>query len=424
MNVQHFFDPRTSSLTYVVFDAETRDAVVIDPVLDYDPKSGRTSTASVERVAAFLDEHGLVLRFALDTHPHADHLTALPWLRERYGARTVVGAGITGVQETWRDVFHLGERLPVDGSQFDILLEDGETLEAGALAIEGLLTEGHTPASMTYRIGDALFVGDLLFMPDAGTARCDFPGGSAAVMYDAVKRLYRFPDSTGLHAPRLPAGGPRARVREHHRRAEALQRAPARRHDQGGVRRAPRRARGRQGDADAALPRRAGQRERRAPARAGGERRLVPEDPARPLLVDAMRDRARLAAVIPALSWARGYRRDDLPSDLLAGTIVAIMLVPQAMAYAMLAGLAAPGRPVRVSITAPLALYAPVRQRAGRSRSHRWRWTLSSSRPAAWVPLAGGRHPASTWGPSGLLLALMVGVLQVVMGSRCAWGSS
>ncbi len=196
MRVQSFFDPRTHSLTYLVYDEVTRDAVVIDPVLDFDPKSGTTFTESVEAVAAFVDQHELELRFALDTHPHADHLSALPWFRERYGARTVIGAGIRAVQETWRGHFNLGGDFPVDGSQFDVLLEDGETLEAGSLSIEALLTEGHTPASLTYRIGDALFVGDLLFMPDAGTARCDFPGGSAAVMYDAVQRLYAFPDET------------------------------------------------------------------------------------------------------------------------------------------------------------------------------------------------------------------------------------
>jgi glyoxylase-like metal-dependent hydrolase (beta-lactamase superfamily II) len=194
MQIQHFYDPRTSTLTYVVFDEASRAAVVIDPVLDFDAKSGRVFHDSVERVAAFVDEQGLELVYALDTHPHADHMTALPWFRQRHGAKTGVSAEIRVVQETWRERFNLGADFPVDGSQFDVLLEDGETLSAGPLKIEALLTEGHTPASMTFKIGDALFVGDLLFMPDAGTARCDFPGGSAAVMYDAVMRLYALPD--------------------------------------------------------------------------------------------------------------------------------------------------------------------------------------------------------------------------------------
>lgn len=196
MQVQHFYDPQTSTLSYVVFDERSKDAVVIDPVLDYDPKSGTTSHESADAVAAFLDKHELNLHYTLDTHPHADHLTALPYFKQRFGAATVIGAGIRAVQETWRSQFNLGSDFAVDGSQFDVLLEDGESLEAGTLSIEGLLTEGHTPASLTYKIGDALFVGDLLFMPDAGTARCDFPGGSAAVMYEAVQKLYAFPDET------------------------------------------------------------------------------------------------------------------------------------------------------------------------------------------------------------------------------------
>lgn len=196
MQIQHFFDPRTSTISYVVSDPGTKDTVVIDPVHDFDPKSGRTFTESAEAVAAYVTENDLTLRLALDTHPHADHLSATPFFRERFGAKTVIGAGICRVQETWRDTFNLGPDFPVDGSQFDVLVEDGQVLEAGSLQIEAILTEGHTPASMTYAIGDALFVGDLLFMPDAGTARCDFPGGSAAVMFDAVQRLYERPDDT------------------------------------------------------------------------------------------------------------------------------------------------------------------------------------------------------------------------------------
>lgn len=194
MHVKHFFDPRTWNLTYVVHQG--RDAVVIDSVLDYDPKSARTFTESCDQVEAYLDEHGLTLHWALDTHPHADHVTGLAELKRRRGCRTAIGAGIERVQQTWKGIFDLGDWFRTDGSQFDRLLADGEVLEAGELSIEVLLTEGHTPASLTYKIQDALFVGDLVFMPDQGTARCDFPGGSAAQMYQSVQRIYALPDAT------------------------------------------------------------------------------------------------------------------------------------------------------------------------------------------------------------------------------------
>lgn len=195
MQIQHFFDSRTSSITYVVHAGG--DAVVIDPVLDYDPKSGRVFTESADRIEDYLDREGLRLRYALDTHPHADHLSALAHLRSKRGCLTGIGAGIRAVQETWKGIFNLPD-LACDGSQFDLLLEDGQVLKAGALAIEVLLTEGHTPASLTYKIGDALFVGDLIFMPDSGTARCDFPGGAPEVMFAAIQRLYGFPDATRI----------------------------------------------------------------------------------------------------------------------------------------------------------------------------------------------------------------------------------
>lgn len=193
MEIQHFYDERTGSLTYVVHDGEV--AVVIDPVLDYDPKSGRVFTESADKLEAYLDEQKLELRYVLDTHPHADHLTAAAHLKQKRGCQTVIGAGITTVQQTWKGIFNL-PWLKTDGSQFDVLIEDGGKLEAGSLVIEAILTEGHTPASFTYKIGDALFVGDLIFVPDSGTARCDFPGGSAAVMYQAIQKLYQLPDET------------------------------------------------------------------------------------------------------------------------------------------------------------------------------------------------------------------------------------
>lgn len=194
MKIQHFFDPRTSSITYVVSDGGV--AVLIDPVLDYDPKDGRTFLESAQSVAAYLEAEGLDLAYALDTHLHADHLSALAFFKDRFGAKTGIGDGIVRLQEAGRKLFNLGPEFPTDGRQFDVLLGDGDVLEAGPMRIRSVLTEGHTPASLTYGIGDALFVGDLLFMPDSGTARCDFPGGSAALMFDAVQKLYQLPGET------------------------------------------------------------------------------------------------------------------------------------------------------------------------------------------------------------------------------------
>jgi glyoxylase-like metal-dependent hydrolase (beta-lactamase superfamily II) len=196
VEIQHFFDPRTSTLSYVVHDG--RAAVVIDPVRDYDPKSGRTAWTSAAQIAAFLDRARLDVRYVIDTHVHADHLTGLPYFKERYGAPTVTGALVGEVQRHFRDVFHLGEDFPVDGSQFDVLLDEGQRLGFGALEVEALHTPGHTPAHMSWKIRDAVFLGDTLFMPDYGTARCDFPGGSAATLHDSIQRLYALPDETRL----------------------------------------------------------------------------------------------------------------------------------------------------------------------------------------------------------------------------------
>lgn len=196
MQIQHFFDPRTSSLTYLVYDLDARRAILIDPVLDYEPKGARVFSESAEAVATFLDGHRLELTHVLDTHAHADHLTALDWFKARYGAVTGIGAGITRIQRTFAELYGLGPDFPTDGSQFDLLIEDGARLDLGPFTLEAIPTGGHTPASLSYRIGDAVFVGDSLFQPDAGTARCDFPGGSAAELYDSVHRLYALPDET------------------------------------------------------------------------------------------------------------------------------------------------------------------------------------------------------------------------------------
>lgn len=194
IHIEPFYDPRTSTLTYVVFDAATRDAVVIDPVLDYDPATGTTWTESYDRVAAYLGREGLRLHLVLETHAHADHLSGSQLFRRDRGAKVAIGERIREVQAAFRPIFDLPPSFPVDGSQFDRLLRDGEIVRAGALAIDVIATPGHTPACVTYRIEDALFTGDALFIEDYGTGRCDFPRGSAAALYDSIQRLYALPD--------------------------------------------------------------------------------------------------------------------------------------------------------------------------------------------------------------------------------------
>lgn len=190
MKIEPFFDPRTWTLTYVAFDEVERIGVVIDSVLDFDPASGQTSTESADAVAVFLERERIDVAFVLDTHAHADHLSAMPYFKERFGARSVIGADIIQVQRAFRDLFNLGNELPCDGSQFDVLLRDGEKLDVGPFELEAIHVPGHTPACMSYRIDDALFVGDTLFQPDYGTARCDFPGGSAEELYASIQQLY------------------------------------------------------------------------------------------------------------------------------------------------------------------------------------------------------------------------------------------
>lgn len=199
MQVQHFFEPETSSLSYVVFDETSHDAVVIDSVLDYDPVAVRTATRSVEKIAAFLREKNLRLRYVLETHAHADHLSAAQYLKRHFGAPIAIGEKITGVQKAFGTIFGLGAGFATDGSQFDRLLKDGETLEAGTLRVRAIATPGHTPACMSYAIEDALFVGDTLFIEDYGTGRCDFPGGDAERLYQSVHdELYKLPPETRI----------------------------------------------------------------------------------------------------------------------------------------------------------------------------------------------------------------------------------
>ncbi len=195
--IQAFFDEATFTVTYVAADPGSGKAAIIDPVLDFDPASGRTATASAERVLRYVKEQQLQVEWILETHVHADHLTAAPLLKERLAATTAIGQHVTAVQNTFKGVFNI-KGLATDGSQFDRLFSDDDTFELGALPARVMHTPGHTPGCITYVIGDAAFVGDTLFMPDFGTARTDFPGGSAAKLYDSIQKIFSLPDDTRL----------------------------------------------------------------------------------------------------------------------------------------------------------------------------------------------------------------------------------
>lgn len=198
MNIEPFFDERTFTITYVVFDEASRDAVIIDPVLDYEPSGGKLWTESLERLAAFVDEKRLTVHHVLETHAHADHLSGSQWLKKRYGAKVGISERIVEVQGVFKDVFALDE-LPTDGRQFDVLLKDRQVLKAGTLELTAIATPGHTPACMSFQVGDAVFTGDALFLDDVGVGRCDFPKGDAAALYDSVvSRLFSLPDATRL----------------------------------------------------------------------------------------------------------------------------------------------------------------------------------------------------------------------------------
>ena len=196
-SVTAFFDEATFTVTYVVADPDSAHAAIIDPVLDYDPASGRTSTASANKVAGFVGDNGLHVDWILETHVHADHLTAAPYLKEKLGGRIAIGSNVAAVQEVFKGVFNI-EDLATDGSQFDHLFEDGDEFEVGSISGSVLGTPGHTPACITYVVGDAAFVGDTLFMPDFGTARTDFPGGDAGILYDSIQRILSLPAATRL----------------------------------------------------------------------------------------------------------------------------------------------------------------------------------------------------------------------------------
>jgi len=195
--VTAFFDEATFTVTYVVTDPGSAHAAIIDPVLDFDPASGRTSTASADAVAGFVRDNGLTVDWILETHVHADHLTAAPYLKAKLGGRIAIGRNVTAVQEAFKGVFNIAD-LATDGSQFDHLFDDGDEFRVGSIAGSIIGSPGHTPACITYVVGDAAFVGDTLFMPDFGTARTDFPGGDAGMLYDSIEKILSLPDNTRL----------------------------------------------------------------------------------------------------------------------------------------------------------------------------------------------------------------------------------
>ncbi len=196
-DIKAFFDNATFTVSYVVSDPGTRRAAIIDPVLDYDPNSGRTATRSADEMIAFVEGAGLGVDWILETHVHADHLSGAPYVRERVGGKTAIGAAVGEVQRVFRDIFNI-PGLATDGSQFDHLFKDGDSFSIGDLDASVIATPGHTPACVTYAIGDAAFVGDTLFMPDFGTARTDFPGGSAAQLYASIRSILSLPEDTRL----------------------------------------------------------------------------------------------------------------------------------------------------------------------------------------------------------------------------------
>ncbi|QCB47960.1 MBL fold metallo-hydrolase [Hydrogenophaga sp. PAMC20947] len=207
LNIESFFDPATFTFSHIVWDQASAQCALIDSVLDYDPKSGRTGTTSADRLIDRVSALGLTVQWLLETHVHADHLSAAPYLQERLGGQLAIGAQITTVQNTFGKLFNAGSEFARDGSQFDRLLKDGDHLQIGGLQLTAMHTPGHTPACMTYVVRDhsvdplrtTAFIGDTLFMPDYGTARCDFPGGSAATLYRSIQRVLALPDNTELY---------------------------------------------------------------------------------------------------------------------------------------------------------------------------------------------------------------------------------
>jgi len=197
--IQHFYDERTGTLSYVVADGQSGHAAIVDPVIGYSASSGRLDTAPSDVIIEYVHKEKLGLEWVLETHAHADHLTGAQYIKSRIGGRVAIGEGICKVQSNFAPIFNLGRQFTADGHQFDRLLADGERFTIGALECEVMATPGHTSDSVSYRVGNAVFVGDSLFMPDYGTARCDFPGGNAELLYDSIQRLLSLPGDTQLY---------------------------------------------------------------------------------------------------------------------------------------------------------------------------------------------------------------------------------
>ncbi len=198
MEVKSHFDEGTATITHLVWDSSSRQAAIIDPVLGYNHRSGKTDTQAADAVIADLRQLGLNLKYILETHAHADHLSSAPYIKQQCGGQTGIGAKVSMVQDVFKGVFNMSE-LATDGSQFDLLLSEGDSLELGNLNIKVLETPGHTPACLSFEIGDALFIGDTFFTPHYGTARADFPGGDASTLYASLERILSFPDTTRLY---------------------------------------------------------------------------------------------------------------------------------------------------------------------------------------------------------------------------------
>ena len=197
-NIQHFFDPQTSTFSYLVYQGLGSSAIIIDSVLNYDHRSGRTHTHCADQLIVFVKEQQLRVVWILETHAHADHLSAAPYLKKHLGGQIVIGKNISQIQGVFKNIFHLEDDFAVDGSQFDYLIADQEKLAFGNLTLQAMAVPGHTPACMAYVVGDAIFVGDTMFMPDVGSARCDFPGGDAHQLYRSVQKILAYPLKTQL----------------------------------------------------------------------------------------------------------------------------------------------------------------------------------------------------------------------------------